>query len=125
VSLVGRAIEEAGIPTVIIGSGQDIVEYCGVPRLVFTDFPLGNPAGPPYDRLAQAAIVAQAIDLLETATVPRTTVQSPILWPEGEGWRHVYNYIGPENRDLLRADGEARRARQAEDKRGIAAASSS
>jgi len=123
VSLVARALEEAGIPTVIIGSGKDIVEHCGVPRLVFTDFPLGNPAGPPYDRTVQAAIAAQAIDLLEAASAPRTTVRSPVLWPEGEGWRHVYNYIGPENRDALRAEGEARRDRQADDKRGLAAAS--
>jgi len=122
VSLVARAIEEAGIPTVIIGSGKDIVEHCGVPRLVFTDFPLGNPAGPPYDRTSQAAIAAQAIDLLETATEPRTTVNSPVLWPEGEGWRHVYNYIGPENRDALRAEGEERRARQQRDRQGLAAA---
>jgi len=123
VSLVGRAIEEAGIPTVIIGSGKDIVEHCGVSRLLFTDFPLGNPAGPPYDRTAQAAITGQAIDLLETAVAPRTTVRSPIPWPEGEGWRHVYNYIGPENRNTLRVEGEARRARQVKDKNGLAAAS--
>ena len=122
-SLVARAIEEAGIPTVIIGSGRDIVEHCGVPRLVFTDFPLGNPTGPPYDRAAQALIATQAIDLLETASGPRTTVHSPVLWPGGEGWRHVYNYIGPENRNALRAEGEARRARQAQDKQSFNAAS--
>ena len=119
--MVARAIEEVGIPTVIIGSGKDIVEHCGVPRLVFTDFPLGNPAGPPYDRTAQAEIAVQAIDVLETAVVPRTTVKSSVEWPEGEGWRHIYNYIGSENREALRVEGKARRMRQVEDKRGLAA----
>lgn len=107
----------------IIGSGRDIVEHCGVPRFLFTDFPLGNPAGPPYDRTGQAAIAAQAVDLLESAIGPRTTAQSSVAWPDGEGWRHVYNYIGPENREALRLEGEARRDRQAQDKRGLAAAS--
>ncbi len=27
----------------------DIVEYCGVPRFLFSDFPLGNAAGRPHD----------------------------------------------------------------------------
>lgn len=122
-SLVARALEAAGIPTVIIGSGRDIVEQCGAPRFLFTDFPLGNPAGPPYDRAAQAAIVAQALDLLESSTGPRTTVKAPQTWPDGDSWRHVYNYVGPENREALRAEGDARRQRQAVDRRGAAAAS--
>ena len=48
-SLVARLLEEAGIPTVILGSGKDIVEYCGVPRFLFSDFPLGNPCGVPWN----------------------------------------------------------------------------
>lgn len=123
-SLVARALEAGGIPTVIIGSGRDIVEHCGVPRLLFTDFPLGNPCGPPYERDAQADIAARALDLLESATAPRTTVKAPQLWPGGEGWRTVYNYVGPENREALRAEGDARRARQTRDKQATAAASS-
>ena len=122
-SLVARALEAEGIPTVVLGSGRDIVEYCGVPRFLFTDFPLGNPCGPPYERQAQAEIAAQALDLFETASAPRTTVQAPQLWPEGEGWRHVYNFIGPENRDALRAEGEARRQRQDQERQSVAKAS--
>ena len=36
-SLVARYLEEAGLPTVIVGSARDVVEHCGVPRFVFTD----------------------------------------------------------------------------------------
>ncbi|MFP5405724.1 MAG: glycine reductase, partial [Gammaproteobacteria bacterium] len=45
VSLVARHLESNGIATVIMGCAKDIVEHCGVPRLMFSDFPLGNAAG--------------------------------------------------------------------------------
>jgi D-proline reductase (dithiol) PrdB len=111
VSLVARHLEAEGIPTVIVGSARDIVEQCGVPRFVFTDFPLGNPCGVPYDVAMQRAIAGYALDLLEGATHPRTTVQTPFTWPDDE-WRRNYMYVGPENREALARAGEHRRARQ-------------
>ena len=43
----GRAPSRSsnGIPTVVMGCAKDIVEHCGVPRFLFSDFPLGNAAG--------------------------------------------------------------------------------
>ena len=70
VSLTARHIEEAGIPTVVLGSAKDIVEHCGAPRFLFVDFPLGNPAGPPFDREAQLEIARLALGLLEEAPGP-------------------------------------------------------
>jgi hypothetical protein len=87
VSLVARYLEANGLPTVVIGTARDIVEHCGVARYVFTDFPLGNPCGEPFDAEMQRAIVGMALDLLETATAPRTTVQSPYHWSKGEEWK--------------------------------------
>ena len=86
-SLVARHLEENGIPTVIIGAARDIVEHCGVPRFVFTDFPLGSPCGEPFDVDMQHRIVGEALDLLETATQPRTTVTMPLIWTKGEAWK--------------------------------------
>ena len=86
-SLVARHLEENGIPTVIIGAARDIVEHCGVPRFVFTDFPLGSPCGEPFDVAMQQRIVAAALDLLETGDAPRTTVQMPLVWTKGEAWK--------------------------------------
>ena len=94
VSLIARYLEQNGIPTVVIGSARDIVEYCAVPRFVFTDFPLGNPAGLPWQPEMQKAIVAQALDLLETAEGPRTTVTAPFIWSGTPDWRGVYNVNG-------------------------------
>jgi len=89
VSLVARTLESAGIPTVVIGSARDIVEECGVPRLLFVDFPLGNPCGKPGDVEMQSAIVGMALDLVESATAPRTTVQAPFRWG-ADDWRDNY-----------------------------------
>ena len=75
------------MPTVIIGAACDIVEHCGVPRFVFVDFPLGSPCGEPFDSDMQHRIVAAALDLLETAEAPRTTVTMPLVWSKGEAWK--------------------------------------
>ena len=69
-SLVARHLEEAGLPTVVMGSARDIVEECGVSRFVYTDFPLGNPVGKPDDIEMQMTITGMALDLLERAWEP-------------------------------------------------------
>jgi D-proline reductase (dithiol) PrdB len=113
VSLVARHLEEHGIPTVIIGSAKDIVEHCGVPRFVFTDFPLGNPCGHPWDREMQVAIVALALSVLEEASEPRTTVRAPFDWKaEDPEWRDRYNRVTPDDRERLLRIGDERRRRR-------------
>ena len=113
-SLVSRYLEAHGIPTVVIGSARDIVEECGVARFVFNDFPLGNPYGKPEDRAMQQATLGHALDLLESARLPRTTVQTPFRWSQDESWRAVYARVDDGNREALRREGEARRALQAQ-----------
>jgi hypothetical protein len=121
ISLVARHLEANGIPTVIIGSALDVVEHCGVPRFYFTDFPLGNPCGHPYAHDMQRAIVREALNLLETANAPRTTVKAPFAWKEeGAIWRERYGRVTPENRERLLKQGDERRARQAEAKQKLA-----
>lgn len=93
-SLVARHLESSGVATIIIGSARDIVEECGVPRFVFVDFPLGNPCGRPGDVLVQRLIVGLALDVLESAVAPRTTVQAPVRW-DGDDWRDSYMSVTP------------------------------
>ncbi len=64
VSLAARALEAAGIATVVLGCAKDIVEHVGVPRLLFSDFPLGNAAGRPHDPGAQDMTLELALKLL-------------------------------------------------------------
>ena len=111
-SLVARYLEANDIPAVIIGSALDIVEYCGVPRFVFSDFPLGNPCGHPWDKSMQKETVAIALGLLETAGGPETIVRSPFSWKADPGWRQRYNRVSPEDREKLLAIGDARRAKR-------------
>ncbi|MFQ5381372.1 MAG: hypothetical protein ACE5EF_07095 [Dehalococcoidia bacterium] len=111
-SLVARHLEQNGIPTVVLGSARDIVEQCGVPRFLFTDFPLGNPCGKPYDTEMQSQIVGMALDLLEEARYPRTTVQTPFSWPDDE-WRRVFMEVTPEGIEALPRAGARRRSMQA------------
>jgi len=117
VSLVARYLEANGLPTVIIGSALDIVEHCGVPRLVFTDMPLGNPVGHPWDRDTQREVVRLALDTLETASGPRTTVRAPVTWKDDPGWRERYGRVDPAERARLLQLGDQRRQRFAEMKK--------
>ncbi|HKD56385.1 MAG TPA: hypothetical protein VKD45_02660 [Hyphomicrobiaceae bacterium] len=117
-SLVARHLEANGIATVIIGSALDIIEHCGVPRFLFTDFPLGNPCGHPWRRDMQASIVALALRLLADAAGPRSTMRAPFAWKKDPGWRDRYGRVAPAQRERLAALGRARRERQAAALRG-------
>jgi glycine/betaine/sarcosine/D-proline reductase family selenoprotein B len=89
-SLVARHLEANGIPTVVMGCAKDIVEHAGVPRFLFSDFPLGNSAGRPHDTASQATTLELALTVLETAPGPRTTVQSPQRWNADGAWKRDY-----------------------------------
>lgn len=111
-SLVSRHLEAAGIPTIVVGSARDIVEECGVARFLFVDYPLGNPTGKPGDVDDQSFIVSTALDVLEAAVLPRTTVQAAVRWGTDE-WRAAYMAVTDQNRAKLAEIGERRRAAQA------------
>ena len=89
-----------------MGCAKDIVEYVGVPRFLFSDFPLGNAAGRPKDPGSQAFTLEFALRVLETAPAARTTVQSPLRWSEDPSWKLDYCNI-----DRL-SPAEIRRRRQ-------------
>lgn len=113
VSLAARTLEENGIATVIMGCAKDIVEYVGVPRLLFSDFPLGNAAGRPNDKTSQAFTLELALRLLEDAQAPRTTVQSPLAWNGSPDWKLDYSNIArltPDEIARRRAEFDAGRA---------------
>jgi D-proline reductase (dithiol) PrdB len=114
VSLVSRHLEASGIPTVVVGSARDIVEECGVARFVFSDFPLGNPCGKPYDVDMQRQMVEIALTVLESARFPRTTVTTPFRWSDDDSWKQNYARVDATTRDALQRAGESRRARQQE-----------
>jgi hypothetical protein len=96
-----------------MGCAKDIVEYVGVPRLLFSDFPLGNAAGKPNDAASQAATLELALALLESAPAPRTTLQSPLVWSADPSWKLDYSNIArlsPEEIARRRAEFDRGRA---------------
>ena len=93
-SLAARELERVGIATVIMGCARDVVEHCGVPRLLFSDFPLGNGAGKPHDPESQRQSLTLALNVLAQATQARTTWVSPQRWSEDPSWK--LDYANPE-----------------------------
>ncbi|HJS33078.1 MAG TPA: glycine reductase, partial [Alphaproteobacteria bacterium] len=93
VGLAARMLEQNGISTVIMGCAKDIVEYVGVPRFLFSDFPLGNAAGRPNDPASQTLTLELALRLLEGAPGPRTTMQSPLTWSGDFDWKRDYQNV--------------------------------
>lgn len=64
----------------------------------------------------QRAILGSALDLLERAWAPRTTVQVPFSWSDDQ-WRHNFMHVGDDNREELARAGEERRRLQERMKR--------
>ena len=106
-SLIARHLEAHQIPTVIMGCARDIVENVGVPRYLWSDFPLGNSAGKPNDVESQHDTLALALELFESASGPRTTVVSPQTWSEDENWKNDFmnvNALAAEKIEQLKAE---------------------
>ena len=115
VSLTARYLEERGLPTVIMGCAKDIVEHAGVPRFLFSDFPLGNSCGKPNDNKSQQQTLALALNLLESAIAPRTTIQSPLRWRNNADWKLDF-----QNVDRIPADEIARRRSEFDEMKRVA-----
>jgi hypothetical protein len=113
-SLVARQLEAAGIATVVMGCAKDIVEHAGVPRFLFSDFPLGNSAGRPHDVASQDTTLELALQLLESAPGARTTMQSPLRWSASHEWKLDYSNVARVSADeLSRLRAEFDRGKQA------------
>ena len=93
-----------------MGCAKDIIEHAAVPRFLFSDFPLGKSSGKPHDVASQAQTLELALKLLETASGPQTTMQSPLRWSEDASWKLDYNNVAqlsPEELARRRAEFDA------------------
>ena len=77
----------------VMGAAKDIVEHAGVPRFLFSDFPLGNSGGRPHEPDTQRFTLDLALKVFESAPGPRTTVQSPLRWTDDGDWKNDYNNL--------------------------------
>ena len=92
-SLIARHLEANAVPTVVMGCARDIVENAGVPRFLWSDFPLGNSAGKPDDVASQRATLNLALNLFEQADAPRFTVASTQRWSNDLEWQRDFMNI--------------------------------
>ena len=98
---------------------MDIVTWCGVPRYLHNDLPLGNPLGEPGDRETQHKTIERALAM--AADMPEPGIEiSDVPWTGRPDWRDVYGRVTDENRaELLRMGEENRRKREENKARGL------
>jgi len=76
-TIVQRAIESVGIPTIIIAALPPVVRQAGTPRAVAPMVPMGANAGAPHDVEMQTAIVKATLQQLEEIQTPGKIVPLP------------------------------------------------
>lgn len=72
-----RAIEEIGIPTIIIAALPPVVRQAGTPRAVAPLVPMGANAGAPHDVEMQKGIVKATLEQLVEIQTPGKIVPLP------------------------------------------------
>ena len=72
-----RAIEEAGIPTIIIAALPPVVRKTGTPRAVAPLVPMGANAGEPNNVEMQTEIVKATLEQLVAIDTPGKVVPLP------------------------------------------------
>ena len=72
-----RAIEEAGIPTIIIAALPPVVRQTGTPRAVAPLVPMGDNAGGPHNVEQQTQIVKATLEQLMEIQTPGKIVPLP------------------------------------------------
>ena len=80
--LVCRVLEEAGIATVCVATGRDLIAQVKPPRSIFVNHPMGNNFGKPFDVTMQTDILRRALELIYAADQGGVLVDYPNEWPE-------------------------------------------
>ena len=88
-SMIARAVEEAGTPTILMASARDIVRAVNPPRTAFLDFPLGHTAGKPGDTEGQYAILRAVLACLDTMAEAGAEEELPFRWGADDAWKRA------------------------------------
>jgi len=74
---VQRAIEESGIPTIVIAALPPVVKQTGTPRAVAPLVPMGANAGEPNNAEMQREILKETLRQLVSIDIPGKIVPLP------------------------------------------------
>ncbi len=99
--LVQRVLEASGIATVSLSMIPAFTAAVGVPRLAAISYPMSRPMGRPHDADGQRAVLRAALEVLETASAPGTTVELPFAWPESPARARAGSRVNPPISQLL------------------------
>ena len=77
---MARAIEAAGIPTVIVMMYKQVADALKPPRVAYVRFPFGQPLGEPGNADQQRVVVEDALRVLTSAREPGILEQLPYRW---------------------------------------------
>ena len=111
VAMTARHLEHNGIATVVMACAKDIVETVGTPRVLFSDFPLGNAAGKPHNLTSQQTTLAKALALFECSSGPIVATNDE-RWSDDDNWKQDYSnaaLLSAEELALRRADFDAQK----------------
>ncbi len=78
--LVARAIEAAGIPTVIVMMYKQVADALHAPRIAYARFPFGQPLGEPNNPDQHRVVIEDALHLLTHASEPGIIQPLPYRW---------------------------------------------
>jgi hypothetical protein len=88
VCLIARYFEAKGLPTLILGSGLDILQAGQPPRAKFVNYPLGFESGRFQDTDNQYEVVATALQGFEAMEAPQIEIL-PFEWLAGWEMLHA------------------------------------
>lgn len=81
--LVARALEQAGISTIVLSNIAAFSASVGTPRVAAIHFPGSQPLGPAGDADTQRDVLRATLDELVKMTDPGSVVDLPFEWPRG------------------------------------------
>ncbi len=94
--VLARAIEAAGISTVLVTMMPFWAEKLGTPRTLGVEFPFGHPLGRAGKSDEQLAVIRHALRVLSESTAPGAVAHYDGAWPEDEGeWRRRWQPLEP------------------------------
>lgn len=81
--LIARAVEAAGIPTLVVGAYPDVFEIVKPPRAVWAKMPFGATFGEPGNVGKQQELLKSALAAFETMYERGSVWQLPFEWRRG------------------------------------------
>lgn len=79
-ALVARAVELAGVPTIVLGTDRGLLEASGTPRAVVVKHPATAPLGNPGNAGKHQHLLREVFDAAWVFEAPGLTAELPFAW---------------------------------------------